>query len=169
MPTPTPSSMAGSTSGTRTPSERPHHGSGASTPANKMFNSPHAGRTVSMSRLDSLSKPRVVVIPHATATAAQPAQKRQAVKKSGLPPNGTVVKHPASKSVSLVQLNCPSPDKSQAHMTRSVTISHRSVLNRSGKSDTSLVVGYRCRCYFVVVVVCLNLSTWMVKGSCHMK
>jgi hypothetical protein len=140
MPTITPSAMAGSTAGTRTPSRvgTANDGSRASTPGNKMLRSANPGRTVSMSRLDSLSKSRVLVPPHASHP-----HKRTPVKKPGLPPNGPTVKHSTSKSVSLVQLNCPSTDRRSSidrnpdSMTRSVTINTRSVSNRSGKFQLS--------------------------------
>ena len=144
MPTITPSSMAtGPTGvGTRTPSRAGanHDSSRSSTPGKEMLRSVNAGRAMSMSRLDSLSKPRVLVVVPASHHPHQPQHlqhastpKRISAKKSGFPPKTTKITS-SFKSVSLVQLNNTSAiDKSPESLTRSITFNAKSVETRPGK------------------------------------
>jgi hypothetical protein len=144
MPTIT-SSVAPSHAGTRNSSRM--DGSRSSTPGNKMLRSANPGRTVSMSRLEVVSKPRVLVPnPHAsnntTATTTTPRKPRS-------PPSAS--KRASSMSVSMVQLNGPNPVTSRRTSDdQSRALKTPSFSNRAGKFCTGHKLGdswWRLNCY----------------------
>jgi hypothetical protein len=110
-------------------------GSRSSTPGHKMLRSANAGRTVSMPRLETLSKPRVLVTPHASPPNHAPPRNAAGKRAPGLPHGGG--RRSPSKSVSMVHLNGPgsarrqSDDAIQDGSGRPVKI--RAAQNRSGK------------------------------------
>ena len=126
-----------------------HDGSRSSTPGHKMLGSSKAGRTVSMSRLETLSKPRVTLIPpppHASNAASPP---RTSPSRNRSSPPSSAKRSSPSKSVSMVQLNGPmsgvrrpSDDSGQDNSTRSFKT--RSVSNRNSGKCSGFSVGERC-------------------------
>ena len=135
MPTITASTPTGSNVGTRASSRI--DGSRSSTPGHKMLRSANAGRTVSMSRLETLSRPRVLVIPHASSNAAAPP-------KSSSPRSRFSPAKSASKSVSMVHLNGPPmsvrrpSDDSANDASTARSFKTRSVASKNGKSVCSV-------------------------------
>ena len=136
MPTITAATPTGSNVGTPRASSR-IDGSRSSTPGHKMLRSANAGRTVSMSRLETLSRPRVLVVPHASSNAAVPP-------KSSSPRSRFSPAKSASKSVSMVHLNGPPmtvrrpSDDSANDVSTTRSFKTRSVAIKNGKSVRSV-------------------------------
>jgi hypothetical protein len=142
-------------------------GSRPSTPGHKMLGSAKAGRTVSMSRLETLSKPRVTLIPpvpHASNAASPP---RTSPSRNRSSPPSSAKRSSPSKSVSMVQLNGPmsgvrrpSDDSGQDNSIRSLKT--RSVSNRNAGKFSGFSVGERCfkveggRSYPSAYIFCLT-------------